>query len=270
MADLPVALQAAGIVLDAAQVSGIGGRDTNQDALGSVRCGGLVCYVVSDGAGGHDGGEIASRTVVQAVSAAFADAVSAGDGIGTAMLQACVARATAGVARARAGDPQLESMNATVAVLLVDLLRREAAWAHLGDTRIYLFRRGRLLRVTKDHSLVQQFIDAGLVDSADLRSHPKRNLLYAAIGAENEVPAAIEAPVALEDGDAILVCTDGLWEWVSEGVMEEALAGAGSAQAWLDALCAAAERNSAPSATMRDNFTAQVVLVHNATGQGEP
>jgi serine/threonine protein phosphatase PrpC len=270
MADAPAAPPAAGIGLDVAQVSGIGGRDSNQDALGSLRLGGLVCFVVSDGAGGHEGGEIASRTVVQAVSAAFEEAVTNGGGIGAATLQACIARAMAAVAQARAGNAQLESMNATVAILQVDTRRGEAAWAHLGDTRIYLFRGGRLLHMTKDHSLVQQFIDAGLVDGADLRTHPKRNLLYAAIGAENDVPAAIQAPIALEDGDAVLVCTDGLWEWVSEDAMEEALSATGSAQAWLDALCAAAEHNGAQSATMRDNFTAQVVLVHNATGQGVP
>jgi PPM family protein phosphatase len=258
------------LTVSVAQVSGVGGRQTNQDALGSVQRGDLACFVVSDGAGGHEGGEIASKIVVQSVVAGFELAMSAGEPFNEAVLQSCIAHAVAEVARGKEGIDHLESMSATVAAVLVDRKRGQSAWAHLGDTRVYLFRDGRLLHMTKDHSLIQQVIDAGLADGADARTDPRRNLLYAAIGAENDVPPAIQPLTALRSGDAILICTDGLWEWVTEDAMEHCCSHAGNAREWLAALCAAADENSAASAKTRDNFTAQALWIRDADADAAP
>jgi PPM family protein phosphatase len=255
------------LALSTAQVSGVGGRQSNQDALGSAQCGDLACLVVSDGAGGHEGGEIASAIVVRSVIAGFEQAISGGAPFGESVLQSCIALAVTEVAQGKKGADHLESMSATVAAVLVDSRRSEAVWAHLGDTRVYLFRDGRVLHMTRDHSLIQQVIDAGLADGVDTRSDPRRNLLYAAIGTENDVLPAIQPPTALQNGDAILICTDGLWEWVTEDVMEDTLSRAAGAQEWLAALCAAADESSAASAKTRDNFTAQVLWV---TGRVTP
>lgn len=255
MAD-PV-LTGGSVALDIAEVSRIGGRASNQDACASTDNGALVCLVVADGAGGHEGGEIASALVVQAVVGAF----ERSPGCTQALLRALIAKATSDVQREKIGRPQLASMSATVATVVLDRAHGNACWAHLGDTRIYLFRGGRQLHMTRDHSLVQQLIDGGLAAGADPRTHKRRNVLYAAIGAESDVLPEVTGPLALEEGDAILICTDGLWEWVTEDVMESCLARAGSAQEWLDALCAAADKASTGSADTRDNYTAQAVLV---------
>lgn len=272
MMDAPIAPGC--LILSVAQVSGIGGRPSNQDALGSAQCGDVVCFVVSDGAGGHEGGEVAAnivvRSIVEAFERAMASGVAADTPFGESVLQSCIAYAMAEVERGKIGNGHLHSMNATVAVVLIDKARRLATWAHLGDTRVYLFRDGRLLHTTKDHSLVQQFIDAGLGDGADIRTHPKRNLLYATIGIDNDVPPAIQPPLPLRNGDAILICTDGLWEWVTEDAMEHSLSHAASEHAWLEALCVTADENCAESAKTRDNFTAQAVWIRGETGQIKP
>lgn len=254
---------AGGITLSVAQVSNTGGRKSNEDALGSAQRGDLACFVISDGAGGHEGGEIASRIVVQSIVAAFGREIT----FAGAQLPSWIALAAADVASGKAGVEHLQEMSATVAAVLVDKKHGQAAWVHLGDTRVYLFRARRLLHVTKDHSMVQQFIDAGLAGGADTRTHPKRNMLYAAIGAECDAQPAVQAPLALQDGDAILICTDGLWEWVTEDVMERTLGATGDSHEWLAAMCAAADEASATSGKARDNFTAQALWVH--TGHAE-
>jgi serine/threonine protein phosphatase PrpC len=257
MANAPVARS---FQLSAAQVSAVGGRQSNQDALGSVERDDLACYVVADGAGGYEGGEIAAAITVESVVTDFDDRTTFGE----PTLKTWIAQAMDEVARGKHGAEHLSSMKATVAVALLDKQQGMAMWAHLGDTRVYLFRAGRLLQATRDHSLVQQLIDAGLTAGGDTRNHPKRHMLYAAIGADGEEPPAIQQPLALQDGDALLICTDGLWEWVTEEVMEQCLVTASSVQHWLDAMCAAADARAKTSPDARDNYTAQAIWVAHA------
>lgn len=248
------------LALNVAEVSSVGGRASNQDAIGRAERGELACFVVSDGAGGHEGGEVAARTVVQSVLSTFGQQ----PGFSADATPAMVAEAAIAVARSKKQRPALQGMSATVALALVDRAGGQATWAHMGDTRIYLFRAGRLLQATRDHSMVQQMIDAGLAAGADPRSHPKRNVLYAAIGTDNEVLPSVQPPLALQPGDAILICTDGLWEWVAEPQMELLLAQAGSAQQWLDAICALADERSGLVHKARDNFSAQAIFIGEA------
>lgn len=248
------------LALNVAEVSSVGGRSSNQDAIGRAERGELACFVVSDGAGGHEGGEVAARTVVQSVLSNFSEK----PGFSADATPAMVAEAAIAVARSKKQRPALQGMSATVALALVDRAGAQATWAHMGDTRIYLFRGGRLLQATRDHSMVQQMIDAGLAAGADPRSHPKRNVLYAAIGTENEVQPSVQPPLALQAGDAILICTDGLWEWVAEPQMELLLAQSSSAQQWLDAICAVADERSGLVHKARDNFSAQAIFIGEA------
>ncbi|MES2127096.1 MAG: protein phosphatase 2C domain-containing protein [Pseudomonadota bacterium] len=238
-----------------AQVSGIGGRTSNEDALGHVQRGAVACFVVSDGAGGHEGGEVASAITVQAVLATI-DAPFSED-----LLRAAIGQASTSVASAKTDNGALAAMSATVAAVLLDTHLGLVCWAHLGDTRVHLFRSRQLAAMTKDHSLVQQFVDAGLATDADTRNHPKRNLLYAAIGAEGDTHATIQSTLALQAGDAILICTDGLWEWVTEDAMAQALAKATSVDDWLATMCAAADTASGASGKARDNFTAMALWI---------
>jgi serine/threonine protein phosphatase PrpC len=246
------------IRLDCASISETGMRAANQDRIGLAEQDDMSCLTVADGAGGHVGGEVASHVVVDALLAKF----RAESSFGARALLCYVEHASAQLAQARRGRPELADMSTTVAALLVDQANARAVWAHLGDTRIYLFRAARLHAVTRDHSLTQQLIDAGYAKADGLRSHPQRNLLYAAVGTEGEHAASVtDVAVDLEDGDAFLLCTDGLWEWVHEDRMEQTLATAQDSHGWLAALCAIADEAARESGKLRDNYSAYAVRV---------
>lgn len=242
-----------------AQASDIGMRATNGDAMGAARNGELTCFVVADGTGGHHGGEVASRLVVDALLGAF----GAAPAFGAPALLAYVGASIARVAAARQHDAELADMSSTVAALLIDAAAATAVWAHLGDTRVYLFRGARLHAVTRDHSLTQQLIDAGYASADQLRVHPQRHILLAAVGAEGETPvAASDGAIALAPGDALLVCSDGLWEWVPERAMEQALAATARSEDWLAAMCAHAGAAATAAGKERDNYSAYAIRVH--------
>ena len=247
------------VKLSWAQASEIGMRETNQDAMGAARNGDLACFVIADGTGGHYGGEVASRLVVDALLGAF----GADPAFGAPALLSYVGKAIDQVAQAKSADPKLSDMSSTVAALLIDEQAARAAWAHLGDTRIYLFRGGRLLAATRDHSLTQQLIDAGYIGADQLRNHPQRNILLAAVGAEGETPVtATEQAIALEPGDALLACSDGLWEWVHEHDMEQTLATTARSDDWLAAMSAMADAAVRAAGKVRDNYSVYAIRVH--------
>lgn len=249
------------VALKWAQATDVGARASNQDAMGVGQQDEMVCFVVADGAGGHAGGEVASKTVVDAVMRRF----MAESSFGARALRSYVGHAVAEVARGKLEAPRLRDMSATVAVLLIDQSNARAVWAHLGDTRIYMFRNGRLRFVTRDHSVTQQLIDAGYARADQLRIHPQRNLLFAAIGAEGDTEVAASADVTeLRDGDAFLICSDGFWEWVMEADMERTLATAAGSAQWLDAMQAVAAANVSAADKARDNHSVFAIRVGTA------
>lgn len=248
------------LMLQLASVSEVGDRTTNQDALACAQKDHLTCLVVSDGAGGHAGGEVASRLVVDAVTDSFLRELS----FSPRALQSYLQQATehVGAGRRAAG---MADMSATVAVVLIDHENATALYGHLGDTRIYLLRAGQVQHVTKDHSLVQQFVDAGYLSADKMRTHPQRSVLFAAIGPEHEqAPVVSTSPIALDDGDALLICTDGLWEWLTDDDILRCLAHARSPDEWLVSLCEQAAQCSGTVPRQRDNYSAQAVWFRTA------
>ena len=246
------------LAISSATLTEIGGRAGNQDRLGLAEQDELACFVVADGVGGLQGGEIASAVVVDAI----VERVVQESLFGERALRAYVDFATARLAARKLAEPALKDMSATVAAVLIDRQNRLAVFAHLGDTRIYLFRAGRLRQVTKDHSLVQQFIDAGYCAPEQLRTHALRSTLFAAVGIESETPIeAISPAVGLEAGDALLICTDGFWEWLPDAAMEQAFDGARTVGEWLDNMAAAAAVQHRASRKDRDNASAIAVWI---------
>jgi len=244
-----------------AEVNDIGMRAENQDVVGIARSGALSCFVVADGTGGHSGGAVASRLVVDTLLDAFCKAPACN----TEFLLGCVDAASSSVARAREADPALAEMSSTMAALVVDAVAARAVWAHMGDSRVYLFRANLLHSVTIDHSLARQLINSGygVGGPVDVRDHPQRHILIAAIGAENDTTAGTSnGAVALEAGDALLLCSDGLWEWIAEAQMETALSITTGVEDWLRGMCALAARAATASTKERDNFSACAIRVH--------
>ena len=244
------------LALEVALLSEPGGRSTNEDACGHWHSDRRLCCVLADGAGGHGGGDVASQLVVRHLLSAFA--AGSVDTEGSLAVQ--VRDANRALHAGRALDVRCRSMHTTLVCLVVDFVGHRAEWAHAGDSRLYWFRDGRLIERTRDHSLVQSLVDAGMLDEEALRTHPRRSELRSALGvAEHELEVADSgAARRIEAGDAFLLCSDGVWEHLADALLAELLQSAASPDAWLRAIeaavaCATRDRRN------HDNFTAIAV-----------
>jgi PPM family protein phosphatase len=241
--------------LEVALLSDRGGRRYNEDACGHWHSRRHLCCVLADGAGGHGGGDIASRIAVQELIGRFALQPSEDGADLDRML-----RATNEVLRGqRVPGTARQDMHSTVVCLVIDFVGHRVHWAHAGDSRMYWFRQGRLLDRTRDHSLVQSLIDSGSLAPEEVRGHPKRSELRSALGIAGDVleVTATDGCGQVEAGDAFLLCTDGLWEYVDDNRLEATLAQAGRPSAWIDLLAQEVRRAAAHKAS-HDNFTALV------------
>lgn len=247
--------------LQTAYISRIGRRQRNEDACGYWTSAQGCCWVVSDGAGGHGSGDRAAQIVVSTILARFAADPEVSEARAVALLEG----AQAAVMAEKRAHPEGDNMHATAALLLIDAERADAVWSHAGDTRIYLFRDGRVLHQTRDHSLVQNMIDAGYGNVDMIRSHPQRSLLTSAIGnAEDFTLGVSGAPVSICTGDSFLICSDGWWEYIDEAQMLAELHASNSCADWLARMADIVGAHDNPQS---DNYTA--IAIQAARGESE-
>jgi|HubBroStandDraft_6_1064221.scaffolds.fasta_scaffold10512_2 serine/threonine protein phosphatase PrpC len=168
--------------------------------------------VVADGMGGYEGGQEASRLAVETVQSVYSNAV--GDALQQSLLDA-FAVAHAGILNYATEHPELQGMGTTCTA--VSIVGRQLCFAHVGDSRLYLIRGGTLSRITRDHSYVGRLVESGIVREEDAETHPQRHILTAALGSGRELtPDVPQQPLALEAGDTLVLCTDGLWGVVGD------------------------------------------------------
>ncbi len=244
------------LCVTAAAHTNMGARERNEDDL-RIGDGPRAHFaVLSDGAGGHRDGGVAADIVVRMVTLMLQQALSPS----AAALAHALGQANACLIATQEELPPQQRMHATVVTLWIDISSGHTFWAHAGDSRLYLVRRGAVRQLTRDHSLVQQLVDAGLLSADDARNHPKRNQLLFAMGSSEVDPTRCVASDVLtaEDGDAFLLCTDGWWGALEADDIDVALARAGSVEAWLDDMAATVESRGALG---QDNFTAIGVWV---------
>jgi protein phosphatase len=222
MSDLPVPGQP--VILFAEECDRGAIRAENQDSVLHVRIALGDLLIVADGIGGYTGGAIASRMVVENFYAHLASLPQ--DYPADNALREAAARANASIVMAaNAPNSPYEQMGSTV---VVALLQQEgeitnACIGHIGDSRAYLLRADRIHRLTTDHSAVQSLLNRGLISAEEVEQHPDASVLTRCLGHHPEVEIEIEQlPLAV--GDTLLLCSDGLWGFVPEQEMEEALA----------------------------------------------
>jgi serine/threonine protein phosphatase PrpC len=162
-------------------------------------------------------------------------------------------------------------MHSTIVCLVINVVNGQVHWAHAGDSRLYWFRERRLLQRTRDHSLVQSLVDAGVVKPEQLRKHPQRSELRSALGVAAEVLEVdmTDGAYQVQPGDAFLLCTDGFWEYTDDDVLEQTLSDASNPRVWLDALTCEIRR-AVGDKTRYDNFTAIAVWADGAADTTTP
>jgi len=220
-------------------------RKHNEDAL--VNRPEIGLWAVADGAGGHASGEVASGMLAQTLSDA-PDGLSAQD-----MLVELRARVGA-VHDALKREAERRGEGAMIASTIVILLIRGGHFACLwaGDSRAYLLRGGVLQQVTRDHSLVQELVDAGAITAEQAEHHPQANVITRAVGSFDELELD-KVSGRLEPGDRFLLCSDGLCKTLDEATLTDILDGDAAVGPGVELIAAALERE------VRDNVTAVVV-----------
>lgn len=218
-------------MIDAAKLSNPGGRDNNEDYVTIAEHGNDRCFILCDGLGGHECGEVASSTVAEDVARLFEE-----KGDYTTFLDDAFNMAQENLLALQKEKNLVNAMKTTLVVLVVtDTIMK---WAHIGDSRLYrFFDKGKKYQRTRDHSMVQVLCDMGEITEKDMRHHEERNKLLRVMGSEWSSKSYDKSAI-LERGDkqAFALMTDGFWEYVEEEEMMKLLSKTKTAKDWMEAM----------------------------------
>jgi protein phosphatase len=204
--------------------------------------------VVADGMGGHAAGDLAAQMTINI----FGSFDPGENGNPMLQLQELAGAAQGAIVEASFREMGLFGMGTTLTAAYIR--NKDAFWVHVGDTRLYLFRKGRLLRVTSDHTIPGVLLKRGEIGYEQARLHPMRNMLIRCLGcAEFD---ADSGTLNLEEGDLLLISTDGLHDLVPEEAIASALESGKYLESKLDRLVQAAL-----TAGGTDNITVAAVLL---------
>jgi serine/threonine protein phosphatase PrpC len=228
-------------------VSKAGDRPVNGDAVGKTRKNGIVCVVVADGLGG----EMASEMAVNTVLGEFENSPS----FSVASIKEYINAANDKIVECAMTDPELLHMSSTITVLLIK--GRKAIWANVGDSRLYRFYDGMIAEVSEDHSMAfLDFVNSS-IEYGDIRTDSNRNKLTSALGVSMD-GINVSDIIPLDSQTSFLICTDGLWEYITEEEMEDMLNKSCDARQWLQSMIALREDRVRKKS---DNFSAVVVAI---------
>jgi protein phosphatase len=223
-------------------------RSANEDSF-FVRA---PIFVVADGMGGAQAGEVASKAAADAFDRDLPS------GPPENFLRETIEAANRTIHELARDDPSRTGMGTTITAVVVDPGTEEVAIGHVGDSRAYRLRGGKLERLTRDHSLVEEMRRKGQLTDAQAEDHPQRSIITRALGPEPEVEVDVQT-VPAGPGDVFLICSDGLTTMLGEEQIAKLLAGASSMDAAVRALVDEANR-----AGGRDNITALAFQLEDA------
>jgi PPM family protein phosphatase len=214
-------------------------RNANEDSLFTD----APLFVVADGMGGAQAGEVASKAAAESFAQGLPDAPP------ERVLEETIEGANRTIHQLARKDPSLAGMGTTITAAIVDLEAEEVAIGHVGDSRAYRLRGGRFEQLTRDHSLVEEMRRKGQLTDAQAEDHPQRSIITRALGPEPEVQVDLQT-VPAQTGDVFLICSDGLTTMLDDEKIAHVLSRATSLQSAVRALVDEANR-----AGGRDNIT---------------
>jgi serine/threonine protein phosphatase PrpC len=233
-----------------AQINRLGNRLQNEDRLIVTEDNDSILLVVADGMGGHSGGDIAAQVLVDTLDQYFRRSKKP-IASPRAFLRNAIEAAHGNILKTgKQQQPPVEPRTTCVACLIQG---STATWAHVGDSRLYLLRDGRIIARTIDHSYVEELFRKGLISESDMLTHPKRSYITQCVGALNHLPdISYTERDDLRPDDILLLCSDGLWSALGENDLR-GLPGTPDLDTALNDLASRAESNAYPQS---DNISA--------------
>lgn len=217
----------------------VGTRSINEDSIRAAEKNGTYCFILCDGLGGHGKGEVASAFVADCIKQLFLGSSDIDSFIDTAFRTA-----QEELLKEQKRLNATTEMKTTCTVLLVDTNSNTYRYGHIGDSRIYTFRRNKLLTRTLDHSVPQMLVLAGDIKEKKIRNHPDRNRLLRVMGVEWDSPRFELSEVnELQERDSFLMCSDGFWELIVERQMCKTLKRSASAKEWMEKMNGIVSKN---------------------------
>ncbi len=201
--------------------SRIGARRINQDRVGYWSTPECLLMAVADGLGGHLYGEVAAEMAIELLGAAFQREATPKLAEPADFLARAMGAAHVAILR----EAQKRDLPDTPRTVLVACVVQDghAVWTHVGDSRLYLIREGRIQQRTRDHTVVQQLIDEGRIREEAIASHPERNRLIQCIGGYTTPRPDPAASARLARNDIVLLCSDGFWGPITQRQMIHSL-----------------------------------------------
>lgn len=213
-------------IMQYSMLSNEGNREYNEDYVVYCICKEKACFVLADGLGGHGKGEIASKYVCESV---IEDFEKNGD---VFILEKAIQNAQKRLLQLQKEMNYNVGMKTTIVILYIN--GDNAQWAHIGDSRLYLWNRWRIVERTFDHSVPQMLVLARELKEKEIRFHEDRNRLLRAMGNENDnLKADISKVTKCKKGQSFLLCSDGFWEYIDEKKMQTQYLVAKTPEEWL-------------------------------------
>lgn len=189
-------------------------RELNEDSVDIDITPKYSFYIVCDGIGGHNAGEVASSETVRIIKEYIREYYR--KSIAPQILESAVVEANSRIYEMGSQDESKSGMGTTVTCALKT--GDDVFIAHVGDSSAFLIKKEEAHKLTKDHSMVQELVDSGSITEEEMRNHPNRNIITRSIGTMEEVKVDI-INVRMEEGDHIILCTDGLSDYISKEEM---------------------------------------------------
>lgn len=247
-----------------ASLSDAGRRQSNEDALACSQHEGVCFAVLADGAGGHQGGAIASNQVVALLKSMLETRhTNPTTRLRPDELTRLIRHAHRRLQQAQQDSRGFARMHTTVVTLWLNAQTGQALWSHVGDSRLYRLRYGVIDHITSDDSIVQQMVRSGLMSAEQALTHPARHQLLSALGIDDEVaPHTLPEATDIEDGDVFLLCSDGWWEPLGDERITRLCREAETPQAWLESM---QREIIAKNLRHQDNYSAIALWVNDPT-----
>ncbi len=221
-------------------------------------------FIVCDGIGGWDRGEVASRIVAEAIACYCRQYL--GEPLDEQYLTAALSSAHLALAKYLRHNPLINKLGTTLVLLHFD--ERGATVAHVGDSRLYHLRGGQVLFQTQDHKYVRELVADGIITEAQALSHPKRNTLSRSVGADSgRLLAKMDKPdithlTDIEAGDSFFLCTDGVLEQVDQHILESIFGRSTSSAEKVKQILSRCQDNT------RDNYSGTLVTLRSVDKAG--